>query len=323
MNSAFAYSRRHFIKVAAAGLALARTVDAKINSRINGVYIGLQSFSLRTLPHEGAIDVIVGAMKKIGIGECEITSAHVEPDNSQIPDIRKWRATVSLDYFQKIRRQFNQEGLSIYSYSSRIGGFGGGGGRGARGAAGPAGASGNQSSGSAAVSPPTPPAASSQPPFTDEEINRCFVIAKALGAKTISSGLQPDLAKRVAPIAEKHKMVVGVSATNPDTFAEILQISPYFKMDIDIGDVTHAGYDPFPFIQANYHQITDIHLKDSKFKGPSTPFGEGDAHMKDVLLLLKKQKSQIRAHIDCTYPGTGSSVEEVQKCFDYIKNCLA
>ncbi len=230
---------------------------------------------------------------------------------------------MSLDYFQNIRKQFNQEGLSIYSYSSRIGGFGGGGGRGARGTANPAGASGNQSSGNAGTPTTASPAVPSQPPITDEEIDRCFVIAKALGAKTISSGLQPDLAKRVAPIADKHKMIVGVSSTNPDAFAEILQISPYFKIDIDIGDVTHAGYDPFPFIQANYHKITDIHLKDSKFKGPSTPFGEGGAHMKDVLLLLKKQKSPIRAHIDCTYPGTGSSVEEVQKCFDYVKGCLA
>lgn len=317
------YSRRDFIKAAAAGLVLAPTVDAKINSRINGVYIGLQSFSLRTLPHEGAIDVIIGAMKKIGIGECEITSAHVEPDSSQVSDIRKWRATVSLDYFQNIRKKFNQEGLSIYSYSSRIGGFGGGGGRGARGTASPAGVSGNQGLGSAGTPAPASPAFPSQPPITDEEIDRCFIIAKALGAKTISSGLQPDLAKRVAPIAGKHKMVVGVSSTNPDAFGEILQISPYFKIDIDIGDVTHAGYDPFPFIQANYHEITDIHLKDSKYKGPSAPFGEGDAHMKEVLLLLKKQKTQIRAHIDCTYPGTGSSVEEVQKCFDYVKGCVA
>jgi hypothetical protein len=319
MKDAFAYSRRHFIKVAAAGLALSQTLEAKINSRVNGVYIGLQTFSLRTLPHQGVIDVIIGAMKQTGIGECEITSVHVEPDSSEAPDIRKWRSSVSMDYFQNIRKKFNREGLSIYSYSSRIGGFGGGGGRGARGVAGPAGAGGVHGLGSSGAPPPTPPA-SPQPAITDEEIDRCFLMAKALGAKTISSGLQPDLAKRVAPFAEKHKMVVGVSSTNPDAFAEI---SPYFKIDIDIGDVTHAGYDPFPFIKANYNQITDIHLKDSKFKGPSTPFGEGDAHMKDVLLLLKKQKSQIRAHIDCTYPGTGSSVDEVKKCFDYVKTCLA
>jgi hypothetical protein len=321
MNDALAYSRRQFIKVAAAGLALSQTLEAKVNSRVNGVYIGLQTFSLRTLPHAGVIDVIIGAMKQVGIGECEITSSHVEPDSSEAPDIRKWRSTVSMDYFQNIRNKFNQAGLSIYSYSSRIGGFGGAGGRGARGAVGPAGA-GGQGLGSTGGSPPTPPVVSPQPPITDEEIDRCFVMAKALGAKTISSGLQPDLAKRVAPVAKKHKMVVGVSSTNPDAFAEILQISPYFKIDIDIGDVTHAGYDPFPFIQTNYLHITDIHLKDSKLKGPSTPFGDGDAHMKDVLLLLKKEKSQIRAHIDCTYPGTGSSVEEVKKCFDYINACL-
>src|ERR1700722_3877148 len=64
MNDAFAFSRRHFIKVAAAGLALSQTLEAKkmINSRIHGVYVGLQTFSLRGLRY----DAVIPAMKQVG-----------------------------------------------------------------------------------------------------------------------------------------------------------------------------------------------------------------------------------------------------------------
>ena len=328
-------SRRHFIQMAAAGLALSQTLEAKINSRVNGVYVGLQSFSLRTLPHAHCLDVIADAMKTIGIGECELFYQHAEPDPSEVPDLRKWRTTVSMDYFTNIRKKFNKAGIDIYSYSIRLGQLGGaGGGRGAGAGVpgagapgvGPGPGAGNQApppeSGQGPARGPNA-AAAPAPPLADEEIDAYFRMAKALGAKTLSTGLQPALAKRVAPFAAKHKMIVAVSSTNPDAFADLIALSPYFKVDIDIGDVTHAGYDPLPYIMQNHPQITDIHLKDSKFKGASVPFGEGDAHIRETLQFLKSLKSQIRAHIDCTYPGTGSSVEEVKRCYDYIKSCLA
>ncbi len=288
------YSRRHFIKVSAAGLAMSTTLEAKINSRVQGVHIGFQTYSLRGLRYEA----VVPAMQQVGLGECELWSMQVEPTRADVPDIAKWRSTVSLDFFTDVRRKFNQAGVDIYAYNPTFGGA-------------------DRRGGRAADAPPSAPPVH----ITDEGIDRIFQMSKALGAKTINSRIPPDVAKRIAPFAEKYKMVIGIFSLSQD--ADLLAMSKYFRYDLDIGDYTRLGNDALKFVQDNYDQLTDIHLKDCKFKGASVPFGQGDSHMKEILQLLKKKKSQIRAHIDCDYPGTGTSVQEVQKCFEYVKACLA
>src|SRR5262249_29211174 len=42
--------------------------------------------------------------------------------------------------------------------------------------------------------------------FTDEEIDRGFEMTKALGADIITASTTLDVAKRIAPFAEKHRM---------------------------------------------------------------------------------------------------------------------
>ena len=286
------YTRRHFLKVAAAGCVMSSVAAAaaKINSRIDGLRVGLQTYSLRGLRYEA----IIPAMERIGIGECELWSVQIEPTPADVPDISKWRSTVSLDYFKEVRKKFNDAGIQIHAYNPS---FSRGGGRGRAGAA--------------AQPPPTP--------MTDEEIDWFFRVAKVLGAKTINSGIQPDIAKRIAPIADNHKMVVGIFSQDP----QILAMSEYFRYDLDIGDYTRAGNNALQFVQDNYLRMTDIHLKDCKLKGASVPFGQGDSHMKEILRFLKDKRTQMRVNIDCDYPGTGTSVDEVQKCYDFVRQALA
>jgi hypothetical protein len=329
MNNSCEFSRRHFIKVAAAGLALSQSLEAKmINSRIHGVYVGMQTYSLRGLRY----DAVIPAMKQLGIGECELVAGIIEPLPADVPDLAKWRATVSLDYFTDMRKKFNQAGISIYGYNGRFGAPAARGGRGARGAGAPGGPGGpgapgagaGPGAGPAAQAPATPPAAPATPPpapapVTDEEIDRVFQIAMALGAKTVNGGVQPAIADRVGKAAEKYSMIVGITGQTPETLA----ISKNFRYDIDIGNYTSAGHDSLQFVTDNFDKITDIHLKDCKLNGPSVPFGTGDSHMKEILQMVKKRKSKIRVNIDCDYPGTGTSVDEVKKCFDYVKACLA
>ncbi len=306
-------SRRHFIKVAAAGLALSQTLEAKINSRINGVYVGMQTYTLRGLRY----DAVIPAMKQVGIGECELWSTQVEPTAADVPDLAKWRATVSLDYFTAVRKKFNQAGIEIYAYNPRFGAAGGRGGRGARGA----GAATGQNANGAAAPPATPPATPATPPpaITDDEIDRLFVISKTLGAKTVNSAIQPAIADRVAKCAAKHKMIVGITNTVP----EVLAASPYFRYDIDTASYLRTGHDPLQFIKDNHDKLTDIHLNDTKATGPAVRLGEGDTHIKEILLFLKQKKSHVRANIDSNYVGSETSVDELKKEFDYVKACLA
>jgi sugar phosphate isomerase/epimerase len=279
------YSRRQFIKTSVAGsLAVRALGQTKLATQVGGMGIGLQTYSLRGL----RVEALIPAMQEIGIGICELWAAQVEPLREEVPDIWKWRATVSLDFFKDVRRQFNQAGIEIASYNPSLVN------RGPRGA------------------PPPPPP-------SEDQLDRIFVMTKALGATSLNSSVPPQIAPTIASLADKHKMIVGNYLQDADT----LKLSRYFRYDIDVGDYTKAGNDALKFVKDNYEQISDIHVKDCIFKGASVPFGQGDSHLKEVLLFLKEKKANVRANIDCDYPGTGTSVDEVKKCLEYVQMILA
>jgi sugar phosphate isomerase/epimerase len=301
MNSV--YSRRDFGKLALAGLPLSLAL-AKIDSRVNGVRIGVQSYSFRTLPLDDAIK----AMVDIGIGECELFSGHVEPRppsgaggqggqnqaarEAAREELRKWRLTVPMDHFKAIRKKFNDAGVKIQAYNISF-----------------------------------------NDRFTDEEIDRGFQMAKALGAGFITASSTLTAAKRVAPIADKHRMIVAMHGhsnitdpnefAKPESFAQALAMSKYIGVNLDIGHFFAAGFDPVAYIEAHHDRITNLHVKDrKKDQGTNTPWGQGDTPIKPVLQLLKQKKYNIPANIEYEYSGE-DTVAEVRKCFQYIKDALA
>jgi sugar phosphate isomerase/epimerase len=66
-----------------------------------------------------------------------------------------------------------------------------------------------------------------------------------------------------------------------------------------------------------------LHIKDrKKDQGEATPFGQGDAPIKAVLVTLRDNKWNIPANIEYEYKGA-DSVDEVKKCLEYCKQQLA
>ena len=170
--------------------------------------------------------------------------------------------------------------------------------------------------------------------FTDEEIDRGFDIARALGVGVITASATVSSAKRVAPFADKHNMIVAFHGhsdvkdpnqfAKPEAFAQALAMSKNFAINLDIGHFVAANYDPVEYIRANHRHILVLHLKDRKRdEGPNMPWGEGDTPIKQVLQLLKKEKYPMRALIEYEYKGDSDSVTEVKKCFAYCKQALA
>lgn len=170
--------------------------------------------------------------------------------------------------------------------------------------------------------------------LTDDDLDRTFEMAKAIGTNVIAASTQVTMAKRLAPFADKHKIYVafhGHSNTKdpnefatPESFQSAIAQSKYFRINLDIGHFFAAGYDPVAFIQQHHAQITHLHMKDrKKDDGPNMPWGEGDTPIKPVLLLLKEKKYNLPALIEYEYRGTGTPVEEVGKCMDLMRQAVA
>ena len=171
--------------------------------------------------------------------------------------------------------------------------------------------------------------------FSDGDLDRMFEMAAAIGAQIITSSTQLDTARRLAPFAERHKVLVAMhghsNAANPNEFATpesfeaALRMSSYFRINLDIGHFTAAGYDALPFIESHQRWITNLHIKDMIRGKPESyvPWGQGDAPIKDVLRFLQRERSPIRAYIEYEYRAPGAVVDEVKKCLAYAKSALA
>ncbi len=315
-------TRREFGTLALTGLVVARPEGralrlwdgTPINSTVNGVHIGVQTYSYRDLPRPAgatdSVDVVINAMKISGVGECELFSPQLEPQFSsggrgargtpptpeQVKarqDLRTWRVESSLDHFRNARKKFDAAGITITAYCYNM----------------------NSS-------------------FTDAELDRGFEMTKALGAPVMTTSTTMDVAKRLAPMADTHKIPVGLHGhsnvtdpnefATPESFAAAKKLSRYLKTNLDIGHFVSADYDPVAYIREHHADITNLHLKDRKnHHGDNTPWGEGDTPIKAVLQLLKKERWPIPVDIEYEYRGTGTSPEEVKKCFEYAKQALA
>ena len=171
----------------------------------------------------------------------------------------------------------------------------------------------------------------------DDDIEYGFAMAEGLGVKGMTTSTTLTMAKRIAPIADKHKLLVGYHGhdqTNDpnqtatlESYDTLMAYGGYNGINLDIGHFTAAGYDAVDFIKKHHARITNLHLKDrKKDHGPNVAeWGTGDTPMKDVMQLLKKEKYPIPANLELEYriPADSNIVAEAKKCFAYVKSCLA
>ena len=158
---------------------------------------------------------------------------------------------------------------------------------------------------------------------SEAEIDRQFLMTKALGAETINLRIPEALTQIVAAAADRHQMVVGLQFSNLKAMELQRRASRYFRLDPDIGDLTKADINALPFVQENYESFSSLDLKDALLGGGSVPFGTGQSHMKEVLQFLQEKQARFTAYIDCDYPGTGVSTDEVMKCTSYVRRYFA
>jgi sugar phosphate isomerase/epimerase len=317
-------SRRELLGGAAAVAALAMTRNTvlgaaagqpagKPNSNFGGVQIGTITYSYRDLP--GTAEDILKYVVQSGISSIELMGEPVEQfaglpagvgggPRGQMTDEQKkaveksredqlkWRLSAPMDKFQALRKLYNDAGVSIHIV--KFGSIG----------------DGNMS---------------------DGEIDYYFNVAKALGANGITRELSEDAAKRLGPIADKHKIMIGFhnhTQMKPTTYeGPILSYGKYLGINFDIGHyVAGTNQCPMNIIEKYHDRILSLHLKDRKVNnGPNMPFGQGDTPVALVLQMLKREKWTFPADIELEYPvPQGSdSVKETAKCVQFCKEALA
>jgi sugar phosphate isomerase/epimerase len=276
--------------------AAARRRGMAADSTIAGVRLGVQSYSFR----DRSIERMIHGMSSIGLTFCELWQDHVEPKSFE-------GATSDADRREALRKwrlsvpleHFKDIRARFERADIRLTAYN----------------------------------LSFRDDFTDDEIDRGFEMAKALGVPVITASANVTTAARVDPFAQKHRIPVGFhnhadkrpnEFSGPEDFDEALRgRSKYIRVNLDIGHFVAAGHDPLAYLDAYHEYIVSLHVKDRK-RGDTQgnfPFGEGDTPIVAVLQRLRDQRWNIPVNIEYEYSGA-DTVTEVQRCFDYCKHAL-
>jgi sugar phosphate isomerase/epimerase len=319
------FSRRDVGKIALASLPAVRAFG-KVNSKFGGVRIGIITYSFRNM---NDLDQIIKTMAQIGIGECELMSNHAESGAGapQFPAQGgpgrqgggRAQMTPEQRAAMEAQRKAREEETRKWRKSVSMGKF-----------------KEVRSKFDAAGIHLGLLCYNMQDSMTDDDIEWGFQMAKALGVKGITTSTTVSMSKRIAPLADKHKLLVGYhghdQTSDPNQFATLESYATAFSygkyngINLDVGHFTASNYDAVAFIKEHHARITNLHIKDRKKNhGPNTPWGQGDTPLKEVLGLLKKEKYGFPANIELEYQvPQGSDVPtEVAKCLQYAKQILA
>ncbi|WP_128543409.1 sugar phosphate isomerase/epimerase family protein [Larkinella soli] len=341
------YSRRHFLGASAALVAGAMAGTSRVfgapalirnlnkpNSLINGVQIGVITYSFRDMPDQSAeatlqyvLDSGISAIELMG-GPAETFAGApkntvdmktvfplmrkrrenqtlTEDEQKLLADadaqmkayraeVSKWRQSASMAKFEQVRKMYNQAGVTIYGFKPD--------------------AFGMQS--------------------TDADIDYGMRAAKALGANqvTLEHPANDAHTLKLGQAAQKHGIRVGYHGheqQTPTFWDTALAQSPGNAMNFDLGHYIAAGQpDPLGLIRRKHDRIASMHIKDRQNpahgKG-NLPWGQGDTPLTEVLSLMRKEKYAFPATVELEYkvPEGSTAVAEVRKCVEYCRRILS
>jgi sugar phosphate isomerase/epimerase len=267
----------------------------KPNSKFGGVQVGAISYSWRSMPST-AEDILKYCLAD-GISSIELMGDAAEnyaglPKGSA-SEQKKWRLSTSMDKYKELKKMYYDAGVKIHIVKF------------------------------------------SPAEWSSEEIDYAFRAAKTLGAIGVTNEIGDDACRKMGPIAMKNGMfAIFHQHLQPGekgwTFEKFLEYSPAIMLNMDVGHYYGAtGKNPADIIEKLHDRIVSIHIKDKT--GPdgnppntNKPWGEGQTPLKDILLLIKKNKWPIEADIELEYdvPQGSDAVVEVRKCVEYCRKIL-
>jgi len=259
------------------------------------------------------IDVIIERCIDVGAANIELLNVYGENPPplvnggrfGQVPDkstpeylesrerLRQWRLAQPLDRYHQVREKFQRAGLNLFSYVWTV-----------------------------------------ADDDTPEEIDKGFQQLRALGVRIFCTNqTRYTMAPKIIPFAEKYHISPAWhphdntddprEVATAQTLERLLDMSPEFRVNLDIGHFTAGNQDAVAFLEQHHARITHLHIKDRKRNhGPNVQLGTGETPITACLHLLRDRKWPIYALLEREYRGPGTAVEETRWQMQYMKRVL-
>ena len=230
-------------------------------------------------------------------GRGEQTPEQIAQQQEAADAIRKWRQSISMDVFKKLRKMYNDAGVTIYAVKNL--GL----------------------------------TASDE----DLEYQFAVAEALGVTHVTAELPSGPNAAqqlKRIGDFAMKKKIYAAYhthTQGSMNVFDEAFALSKGNMANVDLGHFVaggNKGGTPIDFITKFHDRIASVHLKDRTMPQHcelNLPWGTGETPIKEILQTMKKNKYRFPASVELEYqvPEGSDAVKEVRKCLDYCKAALA
>ena len=229
-----------------------------------------------------------------GRGRGEQTAEQQAAQQEQAAKLKAWRTSVSMDPFKKLRKMYNDAGVTIYAWKQ--------------------------------LSP-----AMSDEEF---EYVFNVAEALGCTHTTLELPTDAAALKRIGDFAMKKKIYAAYhthAQGGMNAFDQAFAASKGNMANVDFGHWVAAGNvggTPMQFLEKHHDRIASYHLKDRttpEHCALNLPWGTGETPIKEILQMVARNKWKMPGSIELEYnvPEGSDAVTEVKKCVEYCRQALA
>ncbi|WP_326522990.1 sugar phosphate isomerase/epimerase family protein [Sphingomonas sp.] len=285
---------------------------------------GIQTYSFRDmLPADGdMVDKMIAGCRAIGVSMVELFEPTIQPPalSADAPwavkggkpteaslygrppegprpadvlanreRIRQWRLETPLSRFEAIGRRFADAGIEVQAFNFGL-----------------------------------------KDDCTDAEVDRGFAMTRAMGARIMTASTTLTMAKRTVPFVARHRVLLGLHGhsnlrdpnelATPESFEAGLAMSPWYRINFDIGHFSAAGFDTLAFLEKHHARTVSVHIKDREDNnGMNRPLGEGGTPVREVVARIATRGWDIPILLEYEYAG-GPSIDELRRMLAYCQS---
>jgi sugar phosphate isomerase/epimerase len=228
-----------------------------------------------------------------GRGRGDMTPEQQAAVQEQAAKLKAWRTSVSMDAFKKLRKMYNDAGVTIYAWKQL---------------------SANMSD-------------------EEFEYIFNVAEALGCTHTTLELPTDPAQLKRIGDFAMKKKIYAAYHTHLQGTmtaFDQAFAASPGNMANVDFGHFVaggNVGGTPMQFLEKFHDRIASFHIKDRttpEHCALNLAWGTGETPIKELLQIVSKNSWKIPATIELEYeiPQGSDAVREVKKCVDYCRAAL-